>query len=388
MTSIEPEIFDYIDAHLEDDVAELALKKNPYPTYDWKWILNQIAAKKKAKTKLPTWFTTPRIIYPNLISIEQTSSEELARFKAQLFSGSRFIDLTGGFGVDTYYFAQQFSQAVHCEYQEDLARIVKHNYKQLGVNNVTFVVGDSLSFLEKSESTFDLIYVDPARRNASQKKVFLFEDCQPDVPVHLNLLFEKSPIVVVKSSPLVDLQQGVNQLKYVRKIYIISLKNDVKELLWILQKNVTSPIEIEAVCIDQEVVRFHHIWQDDSDALYCEPKQYLYEPFHAVMKTGLFHTIGNKYGMYKLHPHSHLYTSDELVVFPGRRFRITHQFPYQKKELKEYVFQQKMHVTTRNFPLSVEEIRKKHKIKEGGELYAFFTTNKSQEKIVLVCEKV
>lgn len=388
MIPIPIEIFKYIDEHLHDDINKLALKKNPFPNFDWKWILNQIAAKKKAKDKLPTWYQAENIIFPSLVSVEQTSSEELAQFKASLVSGKSFIDLTGGFGIDSYYFAQRFTNGIHCEWNEELSKIVRQNYEQLGLTNMKHVSGDSLDYLSNTKETFDFIFLDPARRDATKKKVFLFEECEPNVVAHIDLLFEKAPIVMVKSSPLVDIHQGIQQLKHVKKIYVVSLKNDVKELLWVLEKDYTTIPEIEAVCIDTVTKTFQSEWQEDELAHYSEPKTYLYEPFSAVMKTGLFNKIANTYQLNKLHQHSHLYTADQLIDFPGRIFKIKKIIPYQKKELKEFVSNQTMNVTIRNFPITVEDLRKKHKIKDGGTTYTFFTTDLHQDKIVVITEKI
>lgn len=388
MISIPQEILTYINEHLNDDISKLALQKNPFPDYDWKWILNQIASKKKAKDKLPTWFASQNIIYPSLVSVEQTSSEELAQFKANIVSGTSFIDLTGGFGIDSFYFAKQFENGVHCEWNKDLSQIVAHNFKELNVKNIQHIAGNSLEYLEKTDDIFDFIYVDPARRDATKKKVFLFEDCEPNIVEHTDFLFSKAPIIMVKSSPLVDIHQGIQQLKYVKKIYVISLKNDVKELLWILDKNSNTIPEIEAVCIDTVTKKFNSVWEEDQWVNYAEPKKYLYEPFSAVMKTGLFNKIANTYKLSKLHQHSHLYTSDECIDFPGRVFEIKKILAYQKKEIKEHIASQTMNVTIRNFPITVEDLRKKHKIKDGGNIFTFFTTNLNQDKIILITEKV
>lgn len=383
------DIFDFINLHLTTDVNQLALKKNPFENYDWKWILNQIAAKKKAQDKLPTWFDNKEIIYPSMVSVEQTSSESLAKFKSNLFKGNRFIDLTGGFGIDTFYFSKQFTEAIHCEWNQELSETVAYNFEKLNVENVSFISGDSLDFLQKTPLLFDLIFVDPARRDATKKKVFRFEDCEPNVVEHMDLLFQKSDHILIKSSPLVDLQKGIDQLKFVKKIYVVSLKNDVKELLWYLEKDSNSTPLVEAVCIENDRVEcFEHSLEDTESATYSLPKKYIYEPYSAVMKIGLFQSIGSVYKLEKLHQHSHLYTSETLEEFPGRIFEVEITIPYQKANVKEHISDKKMNVTTRNFPISVEDLRKKHKIKDGGTTYAFFTTNKDNEKVIVLCKKV
>lgn len=384
-----PEVFEYINSQLNEDIQKLALKKNPFPEMDWKWILNQIAAKKKAKDKLPTWYKTNAIIYPSTLSIEQTSSELLAAHKSQLINGKKVIDLTGGFGIDAYYFAKSFKEVTHCEWNEELSNIVQYNSEKLGVKNITFFQGNSIEYLQNTSDVYDLIYIDPARRDEHTNKVFRFEDCEPNVVEYLDLLLEKSTQLLIKSSPLVDIHLGIQQLKFVSKIWVVAYKNEVKELLWLVSKNCNLNPTIEAVNIEKDnTYSFENILVEDDVVQFSHPKTYLYEPFSSLLKTGLFNAIGNTYHLAKLHPHSHLYTSDEKIDFPGRVFDIVNIYPFQKAEIKKYIQNQKMNVTIRNFPLSVDQLRKKYKIKEGGDIYAFFTTNIEHEKIIIITKKI
>ena len=385
-----PEIQKFINENLNTDVQKLALKKNPFPEYDWKLIINQIHAKQKAQNKLPTWFETENIIFPAVLSIEQTSSEPLAKFKASLISGERLIDLTGGFGIDAYYFSKQFKEVYHCEFNEDLSDIVKSNARFLQSQNIKTFKGDSLEILKNLNQTFDWIYIDPARRSDSKQKVFLLKDCTPNVPENLEEYFKYSNQILIKSAPILDISAGINELEFVKKIYIISLENEVKELLWILEKGFKQNIELEAVNINktEDYKIYKTTLEDDSFCDFSQPKNYLYEPFSSVMKTGNFNKIANDFNLGKLHQHSHLYTNDDLIDFPGRRFKIESIIPYQKKEMKAVFENQKYNITIRNFPISVEELRKKWKIKDGGSKFAFFTTNFQNEKIVLICNKI
>src|SRR5690606_13357419 len=218
------------------DINNLALKKNPFPEYEWSWILNQIHAKQKAEKKLPTWFGNDDVIFPSTLSIEQTSSETLAKFKAKLISGEKLIDLTGGFGVDDFYFAKQFNKVVHCEFQEDLSKFVYHNFKVLNVDNIETISGDSIFYFEKSTENFDWIFIDPARRDDKKTKVFLLKDCTPNVVELQNFLFEKSDDILIKVAPLLDISSILNELSNVKTIYAIGLHNEEKELLIVLQK--------------------------------------------------------------------------------------------------------------------------------------------------------
>ncbi|SEH72404.1 RNA cap guanine-N2 methyltransferase [Paenimyroides aquimaris] len=379
----------FINNNLKQNINILALKKNPFVDYEWTWILNQIQAKQKAEKKLPTWFANDNVIFPSTLSIEQTSSETLAKFKSELISGEKIIDLTGGFGVDDYYFAKRFKKVVHCEFQEDLSAIVQHNFKVLNVDNIETISGDSISYLEKSTEKYDWIYIDPARRDDKKSKVFLLKDCTPNVVELQEFLFEKSKNILIKVAPLLDISSILNELSNVKTIYAIGLQNEVKELLIVQQKGFIDQSELIAVNISNDGT----IHQDAFplnvivDSQLSLPLNYLYEPFSSYLKLGVYNSIATKFNVSKLHKHSHLYTSNKLIDFPGRSFKIEQIIPYNKKDIK-FLENTKCNITTRNFPLKVEEIRKKHKIKDGGDLYVFFTTDLNNDKIVVVCKKI
>lgn len=386
--NLSEELISFINQHLDTDLQRLALQKNPFPSYDWKWILNQIQAKKKAQKKLPTWFGNDRIVFPSALSVEQTSSESLAQYKASLISGNSLIDLTGGFGVDDFYFARSFKKVVHCEFQKELSGIVSHNLKVLHIDNIETVNGDSIAYLEQATSTFDWIYIDPARRDESKSKVFLLRDCTPDVVSLQSVLFEKSKNILLKAAPLLDVSAVLQEINNVKKIYAVALHNEVKELLIILEKDFNGIPNVVACNIFQngEIRSDEFSLEDDESAVHSVPLNYLYEPYSSYLKLGQYNSISNRFKVKKLHKHSHLYTSERLIDFPGRRFKIEQVVPYHKKNLK-FLEQTKCNVTTRNFPLKVEEIRKKHKLKDGGETYVFFTTDLNNEKIVIIAKK-
>jgi len=386
--NLSEELISFINEHLNADLQRLALQKNPFSAYDWKWILNQIQAKKKAQKKLPTWFGNDRIVFPSALSVEQTSSESLAQYKASLISGNSLIDLTGGFGVDDFYFARSFKKVVHCEFQKELSGIVSHNLKVLHIDNIETVNGDSIAYLKQTTSTFDWIYIDPARRDESKSKVFLLRDCTPDVVSLQPVLFEKSKNILLKAAPLLDVSAVLQEINNVKKIYAVALHNEVKELLIILEKDFNEIPNVVACNIFQngEIRSDEFSLEDDESAVHSAPLNYLYEPYSSYLKLGQYNSISNRFKVKKLHKHSHLYTSEKLVDFPGRRFKIEQVVPYHKKNLK-FLEQTKCNVTTRNFPLKVEEIRKKHKLKDGGDTYVFFTTDLNNEKIVIIAKK-
>jgi THUMP domain-like len=387
---LDPEIQQFIDNAIDANIAKLALQKNPFPEVDWISILNQIEAKNKAKAKLPSWFLAKNILYPSKISVEQTSSEKTASYKSAIVSGESLIDLTGGFGVDDFYFSKKITKIAHCEINTDLSAIVKHNFEQLNVNNIQCYTGDSLVILAELNAIWDWIYIDPSRRNDAKGKVFLLKDCLPNVPEHLEFLFNYSNKILIKTAPLLDITAGLAELTNVKTIHIVALDNEVKELLWEIQKGYSEKTIIKTVNIAKEKQEsFEFLLNENSESPhYGLPEKYLYEPNSAIMKSGGFEEVGVLYKLKKLHKHSHLYTNASIIDFPGRTFEIENSIKYQKAALKKHIEGRKINITTRNFPETVEVIRKKWKLKEGGKQYCFFTTDENDNKIVLICKKI
>ena len=387
---LKHEIQAFINANVGKSISKLALQKNPFPEVNWITILNQIEAKTKAKDKLPNWFSAENIIYPSKISIEQTSSEKTASYKASVVSGDSLIDLTGGFGVDDYYFSKKIKNVAHCEINLELSAVVKHNFEQLNVPNITCYAGDSLDSLNTLNTKWDWIYIDPSRRNDAKGKVFLLKDCLPNVPENLDFYFNNSDAILIKTAPLLDISAGLSELQHVKAIHIIAVENEVKELLWELHASFFGNTTIKTINLTKDKSdTFDFILNEDSKfPNFSLPQKYLYEPNSAIMKSGGFDEVGSFYNLNKLHKHSHLYTSADLISFPGRIFQIQNSFPYNKTEMKSFLENTQANITTRNFPDSVESIRKKWKIKDGGNLYCFFTTDENNDKIVLICTKI
>ena len=386
---LQPEIQDFINKNLNEDSTKLALKKNPFPEVNYSVLINQIIAKKKAKDKLPTWFLSENIIYPEKISIEQTSSEITANYKASLVSGEKLIDCTGGFGIDDYYFSKHFNSVIHCELNPDLSQIVKHNFEVLKATNIDCFHGDSAEILEQLNERFDCIYIDPSRRNDAKGKVFMLADCLPNVVALQDSYFQFTDIILIKTAPILDLHAGLLELKNVSEIHIVAVENEVKELLWKIVKNFNESPEIFAINLEKEKQTITKIESTKSYFVsYSLPKKYLYEPNASLMKSGGFEAVSELFAIGKLHQHSHLYTSDELIDFPGRKFQIDTIVPFQKKEITQHLQGKKMNVSTRNFPIKPEELKKKYKILDGGTVFAFFTTNLKNEKIVVLCTKI
>lgn len=390
---LNPEIQVFINQNIHTDIQKLSLYKNPFPEIDYKIILNQIEAKTKAKSKLPTWFTTENIIFPSKISVEQTSSEATAKYKSELISGKKIIDLTGGFGIDCFYFSKVFEQVIHCEIAPELSQIVKHNFEVLEAKNITCYAKDGLEVLKELNQKLDWIYIDPSRRNDSKGKVFLLKDCLPDVTSLLDEYFHYSDKILIKTSPIYDISAGISELKFIQNIHIVSLDNEVKEVLFEIHRpsseNTSFPIHIKTINITStQVESFDFILNKEVFATYAEPQKYLYEPNASIMKSQGFEEISKEFKINKLHQHSHLYTSNELIDFVGRTFEIKQVIPYKKSEMKALLQGEKANVTTRNFPETVAQIKQKWKISDGGNLYCFFTTNLKNEKIVVICNKI
>ncbi len=386
---LHKDVQDFIDKNYKEDVSKVIFKGSPFKGISIQELAIQLHGKKKAAKKLPTWFHTEGILYPPKLNLEQTSSEKTAKHKASLVEGEILLDLTGGFGIDSYFFSERFDKVVHCELNTSLSEVVEHNYGKLGVRNIQTIAGDGIEYLKNSEDHFSWIYVDPSRRNDARERVFHLSDCLPNVPEHLDLFLEKSSGVIIKTSPLLDLQAGISSLHKVAEIYIIALNNDVKELLWILKHNTSEKTLIKTLNFTNHGTEtYSNSFGSFSEATYSEPLSYLYEPNAAIMKSGLFSALSKDFNLPKLHSNSHLFTSEILKEdFPGRKFEILEVLPYNKKKLKKQLKNKKANITTRNFPESVEKLRKHFKLKEGGAHYLFFTTTRKDEKICIVCAK-
>ncbi|MDG3581608.1 class I SAM-dependent methyltransferase [Galbibacter sp. CMA-7] len=380
----------FITKNLNTDISSLLLKGVHLDGVSPKEVAQQIEAKKKTKKKLPTWFNSKQIYYPNKLNIEQTSSEETAQYKSKIIKGKTLVDITGGFGVDTYYFAKKFETVIHCEINKELAEIAAHNFKILNTKNIHAIHQNGVAFLEESKKHFDVIFLDPSRRDASKNKVFLLHDCEPDILKILPFLLKKSNLVLMKTSPLIDLSKSIEDLRHVKEIHIVAVNNEVKELLWLLGPNAGTDIQIKTVNMLNEGSQcLNFAWQEESAniATFSVPEKYLYEPNAAVLKSGAFNILTQKFAVSKLHPNTHLYTSNHKIDFPGRGFIIKEILPYNKKILKKALPGNKANITTRNFPESVAQIRKKTGIKDGGDIYLFFCTNFNNEKIVISAKK-
>ena len=386
---LDPEVARFIKENRKKDLPSLILKGSPFENVSIQEIAVQIKGLKVAEKKFPEFYQNENILYPPKLNLEQTSSEVTAKYKASLISGKSGIDLTGGLGIDAYYISKNFNEFTYCELNENLAEIAAHNFKALNAKNITVKTGNSLSTLKDNDEHFNWIYADPARRDDHGGKVFKFEDCEPNIPANLDLIFSRTANLMIKSSPILDISAGINELKHVKQVHIVAVRNEVKELLWILEEKFSgNPIIKTINFVKNKVQEFSGNNEENLQEIdFSLPENYLYEPNAAIMKSGLFDLLAVKTNTKKLHQHSHLYTSKELIPFPGRIFEVYDIKEYSSSGLKKYFKSKKANITTRNFPETVESIRKKFKIKEGGSDYIFFTTNMRDEKIVIFCKK-
>ncbi len=383
----------YLQAHADQSPSALALAKSPFPDVPSSVLAAQLDGMQRSKRKLPLWHHTPGIYYPSKLSVEQSSSEATARYKAQLLDeNQRIIDVTGGFGVDSYFFSTRAQHVTYVERDPELAKIVSHNMRVLGAeNNVTCLSGDGIShLLDRPDGTFDTAYVDPSRRVAG-KKVFRLGDCEPDIEALHTALLTKTRCVLVKAAPLLDISASLEQLTQVNTVYILSINNECKEILFLLQRGFRgTPTLVASMLNPAGEVRqqFHFQPEEEREAraILGTPARYLYEPDAAVMKSGAYKLVGIRYGLQKLHTNTHLYTSEAPIpVFPGRAFRIDKTVPYAqfKKDKSPHAG----NVSARNFPLRPDELRRKHRIGEDTSRFLFFCTEASGQLIVIFASK-
>lgn len=390
---LHPEVQAFIRAHQHDDVNQLALRAKPDDPLPMTDIIRQIAARQKAKDKLPTWAGHPQTLFPPSLSVEQSSSEPAARYKASLLSGDTLVDLTGGFGVDDFFLAGRFGKVIHVERNRELSELAAHNFEVLGAGNITCVRADAEAYLNQMPTVVDWIYLDPARRDQAQGKVFRLEDCEPDVLRLLPLLLSKCTRLLLKTSPMLDIDLAIQQLKGVQHVRVVALENDCKEVLYELsaQSDVEPVITAVNLRKDQppDAFSFTRSEERTAEVNVSDVQTFVYEPNVALLKAGAFQSLARHYGLNKLHVHTHLYTSDVLLRdFPGRIFTCEAVSKLDKKALKAFVPAGKAHVTVRNFPISVAEIRRQTGIREGGDVYLLATTDRHNRKIILVTRKV
>ena len=386
---------DFIREHAEADVHQLALQGTKNPEVNLTFALEQIAGRQKAKTKLPTWAATDGIIYPPHLSMEQCSSEQTARYKANIAGkGALMVDLTAGYGVDMAFVSPNYRRAIHVEQQASLCAISSENFKLLGLNHIEVVCADGVDYLHQLDHA-DLIFLDPARRDDHGARTYGIADCTPNVLELRDELLQKADRVMLKLSPMLDWRKAVEDLGNVNEVHIVSVDNECKELLLILSKE-EKPLKLFCVNNDQVFEGDQGDWLNERSIaeirvpVLMSSQAYLFEPNTSIMKAGCFALLEQRFKVAQLDKNSHLFVSDsDISDFPGRRFLIEKTTSMNKRELKAALAGiDKANITVRNFPMSVAELRKRLKLKEGGDLYLFATTIAGHQHQLFLCRKI
>jgi len=369
----------YIADHENSDIRKIILKHKEILGIPTTQLLDQISTRRKAKDKLPLYYHNDGVVYPPPENFEQSSSESTAVFKSNLVrglpnSGSfKGADLSGGFGVDTYFLSRVVQTMHYVEPQRSLLDLAAHNHRLLGAANIEYHNTTAEQFITGAD-TFDLIYVDPSRRTESKKKIFSLEESQPPILSIADIIFSKARWLMVKASPLFDIQAGIRKIPFVSEVYIVAVNNECKEILFVSEKGCLAIPQIKAVNIDPSGTTnmFTFTFEEEREAqiAFSEPRTYLYEPNAAILKAGAFKTVGNRHRLQKIHPSTHLYTADQDVgQFPGRTFLIEALVRPEPAELKKYFPDGKANVTTRNYPVAPEALKKRMGLEDGGEKF-------------------
>ncbi len=374
---LNKEVQNYINANLSTDLHSLLLKKSPFPEVSMQEIVQQIKGKQVAQRKFP-FLLKEGIVFPPQLSLEQSSSDKTAVYKSGLLKGRKFIDLTSGFGIDAYYLSEKFEEITLVEQNPELLKIVEHNWNVLGRKS-NFVNQKLEKFLDENIEQYDVVYLDPARRDSHKNKVFLLEDLSPNILGIQEKLFLISSQIVIKLSPLIDLKYLVSVLKNIFRIDIIAVKNDVKEIVAFLSNENPKSIQCRCINLDscESDFRFEFGDEENARAEYSEPDKFIYIPNNALLKAGIFNLISERFNLKKLHPNSHIYTSDRKSDhFPGRIFEME---VVDGKRIKK---NGQFNIISKNYPLKPEEIKKKYGLKDGGNNYLIFTQSKKGKLIL------
>ena len=369
---ISSDIQNYINQNLNSDLTKLLLKKSPFPDVSMQEIVQQIKGRKTAEKKFP-FLTKEGIIFPPNLNLEQASSQSTAEYKSQTLSGKSFLDLTCGFGIDAYFLSKNFDEVTLIEQNSELISIVENNWKTLG-RKANFINENLEKFLENSKQKFDVIYLDPARRDQQNKKKFLLEDLSPNVLEIQEKLHSITDKIIVKLSPLIDISYLISELKNITEIQIIAVRNEVKELVLIIENNQSTdnqqPTTIKCINLESNEPEFSFNFNDEKSAKskFSESSNFLYIPNNSILKAGAFNIISEKFGLKKLHPNTHFYTSEHNIEnFPGRVLQI------EKIEAKDLKKGEKYNIVSKNYHLKPEEIKNKYKLNDGGNHYLIFT---------------
>ncbi|WP_258103099.1 hypothetical protein [Marinoscillum sp. MHG1-6] len=383
-----PVFQDFVIQNEQVDINDLILGKTP-ESIDAREAAEQILSRRKAREKLPTWYATSGLVFPPPLSIEQSSSEQTALYKKTILQGQHLIDLTGGMGVDLITLSENFNRATHVEIDPWLSSVFKYNASKLTNSSIQSSNQSAEDFLGGFEGRASF-FIDPARRDSDKKKVFLFEDCSPNVVSLLNSFREKAQQVLVKAAPMIDIKLGIQQLKFVKEVHVVSLENECKEVLFLLDFEMEYEPEIHCINLKKggmESFRFHYQNEKDTEVVYSPLLKYIYEPNASIRKAGAFKAIASHYQLNKVAPNTHLYISEDLnPSFPGRIFEV--QSEVNKRNIKTLFPNQKANVISKNHPLTSEQLKKKLNLKDGGEQFVLAFRDQSNKPQMVVCTRI
>jgi hypothetical protein len=391
---VEKEVQEFILGHEHDDEKVLVLKHKTILGLPTSLIAEQLSARRKARTKIPLYYNTTNIVYPPGLNLEQSSSEGTALFKLELIkhflpSHYKVADVTGGFGIDTFFLSKAFKKAYHVEPNAALQKIAAHNHSLLGAQHIVYKSETAEEFISSLNEKLDCIFIDPSRRSAGQK-VFKLSDCEPNIVELLPRFFERSNYVLIKTSPLLDIQRGISELHGVERVWVVSVDNECKELLFLCNNSFSGETEIIAVNLsdkNQNDFKFTFSKEKSLVSKISEPLSFIYEPNASILKAGAFKSIGELFHLNKIQTNTHLFTSPDLVAdFPGRVFQILSPVK-EGKEIREIFTEGKANIITRNYPLSPEQLKKKLKLNDGGDLYLLAFSGE-KKKFMLACNRV
>lgn len=375
--------------HRLDDAVNLLLQK--HPEVNLPAAAQQIEGWQTAQEKWPSLANIQRYLFPPRLNREQASSETAARYKAEIAGPiGHGADLTGGMGIDTLFLSEQADRFDYIEQNPALCSLAAENFRLLRGDRVTCHNTDCIQWLQQQHNIFDLLYIDPARRDDVGRKVAAFEHCQPNILQHLTLLMQHCNRLMVKASPMIDLNLAISQLQHVSELHIVAVHGECKEVLFLLGHNANEP---EIVCThlmpgvrtQQRFLRSEELCSTPIFASHIG--KYLYEPNPALMKGGAFSLICQWFDVAKLDRNTHLYTADRLLPFPGRRFEVVSEVSLDRKTLSSHLPEGKAHVITRNYPVTADRLQQQLKIKEGGDRFIVATTLAGR-KTAFVCKSV
>lgn len=380
------------------ETTKLRLKKFRDLNFDVNFAILQIDCKKRIKKKLPEIYSYQNFFFPNTLSTEQCTAEEIAKFHASLLGNNESIlDMTAGLCIDSYYISKSVKEVTALEINPDVAIVSSHNMSEF-TNNVTVLNCDCIDFVKNNTKQYSSIFIDPARRGENNKRLFSLSDCTPNILDLIPYLTKISKNLYIKASTMLDITQSIKELHYnVTDTWVIGINNECKEVLFKVALNNTSPVisRIHTINFENTTIQKLSLSSNDKSTLskyYCELKDaiYLYEPNSCIMKAGIFASLEDKFCLTAISHNSHLFISQHFTDdFPGRKFKILELIPFKNTEIKNIKkIHPQINVSVRNFKLTAEELKKKLKVQDGGDKYLFGTTDKNNNALLLICEKV